>query len=128
MPQRVMSGNEHEDLFWNVERLWELAKELPVQKVPIEEFSDIFESKLWFGPEGITFREFVDRVRAVQQVDLSYPIILAAEGRIMDGRTRLQKTLLHGLKEIAVVRFSKTPDPDERVQKNQVEPAVAEDT
>ena len=64
-------------------------------------------------------REFVERVRAVNEVDLSYPIILAAEGWIMDGRTRLQKALLLGHRDIATIRFSKTPEPDERKPKNQ---------
>ena len=118
MPQRVMWGDENEKLFWNVERLWELAKTLPVRQVPLQEFAGVFDSKMWFGPQGITFREFVDWMRAVQEADLSYPIILAAEGWIMDGRTRLQQALLQGLHEIATVRFLETPDPDKRYSRN----------
>jgi hypothetical protein len=114
MPQKAMWQDGHETLRWDVERLWHLAQGLPVRMVPLEEFADVLGARMWFGPEGITFREFVERVRAVQQVDLSYPIILAAEGWIMDGRTRLQKALLEGRREIPAVRFAKTPDPDER--------------
>ena len=118
MPQRVISANEHEELFWNVERLWALSEGLPIERIPLEHFEQVLSSKLWFGPDGLTFRAFVDRVRAVTEVDLSYPIIPAAEGWIMDGRTRLQKALLLGHKDIAAVRFPDTPEPDERVSKN----------
>jgi len=31
-----MSGDEHEELYWDVQRLWELAKGLPVQEEPRE--------------------------------------------------------------------------------------------
>ena len=117
MPQKAMQLNGDEALYWNVERLWALSENLPIEKVPIGEFSSIFDSKLSFGPEGITFRGFVDHVRTMLEVDLSYPIILAAEGWIMDGRTRLQKALLEGHKEVSIVRFTTTPEPDEREKK-----------
>lgn len=121
MLQRAMWGNDYENLFWNVDRLWELAKTLPVRIAPLQEFTDVLDYQMCFGPEGITFRQFVDRIRAVQEADLSYPIILAAEGWIMDGRTRLQKALLLGLTEIATVRFAKTPEPDERIDRGETQ-------
>ena len=117
MPQRAYSANEDEELFWNVERLWQLANDLPVERIPLTEFEDVFASKLWFGPEGITCREFVEKVKAVNEVDLSYPIILASDGWIMDGRTRLQKALLLGKQDIAAVKFVQMPEPDERKPK-----------
>ena len=119
MGQKCMSTNDQEKLLWEVERLWELARELPVEMVPLREFAGFYDSKCWFGPEGLTFRQLADRARAVIDADLSYAIILSAEGWVMDGRTRLCKALIESRHEIAVVRFHETPEPDERVVKQE---------
>ena len=120
-----MSLDERGEFFWDVERLWALARTLPVRMAPLQEFAGVFDSTMWFGPDGITFRQFVERIRRVQEVDLSHPIILAAEGWIMDGRTRLQRALLEGLDEIPTVRFPETPEPDERTVGKGAQPATA---
>ena len=125
MGQKCMSTNGQEQLLWEVERLWELAEDLPVEMVPLQEFAEFYDSKCWFGPEGLTFRHLADRARAVIDADLSYPIILSAEGWVMDGRTRLCKALIDGRHEIAVVRFRETPEPDERVVKHEAQPSHA---
>jgi nitrogen fixation protein len=52
------------------------------------------------------------------ETDLSLPIILAANGSLMDGMHRIAKAWVLGLKEIQVVRFPVTPEADERVPKN----------
>ena len=114
MGQKATLFSEQEELHGEVERLWELASELPVQMIPLQEFDEVIDSKMWCGPEGITFRQFTWMFQRVQQANLAYPIILAAESWIMDGRTRLQKALLLNQTEIAAVRFPVTPEPDQR--------------
>ncbi len=47
-------------------------------------------------------------------VDLSYPIIFAAEGYVMDGTHRIAKAFALGLPSIKAVQFPATPEPDER--------------
>jgi len=111
----------HEFLMWDVKRLWALARELPVIELPIEEFSGLFDSRVPFGEEGMTYRELIDKMRHVQEVDLSFPIILAAEGWLLDGRTRLQKALLEGRDMVSAVRFPETPVPDEREIRDMVQ-------
>jgi hypothetical protein len=44
--------------------------------------------------------------------DLSYPIILAASGRLMDGGHRIGKAWMEGRTTIAAVRFEADPEPD----------------
>lgn len=117
MPQRAMSGNEHKELYWHVERLWELSKGLPVEHVLVESSADVLGAGFSLGSERRTLRMLVDHMRHVTSVDLDYPIILAAEGWTMNGRTRLQKALSLDHKEIAVVRFPVTPEPDQRAAK-----------
>ena len=113
MAQKVVSTDGDGERVWQVERLWELSAGLPVEIVPLEEFASFFDSECYLGPGGLTFRRLAERVQRVRDADLSYPIILAAEGWIMDRRTRLCKALAQGLDEIPVVRFPVTPDPDE---------------
>ena len=56
--------------------------------------------------------DVADHVRLVQTVDPSYPIILATDGRVMDGMHRVVRALLEGRSTIAAVRFEVQPEPD----------------
>jgi hypothetical protein len=49
----------------------------------------------------------------VQQADLAYPVLLCAEGRLMDGMHRLVKALLEQRECVQAVRFPVTPKPDD---------------
>jgi hypothetical protein len=51
-------------------------------------------------------------MRIIDAVDLSFPIILGADGRVMDGMHRVAKALLQGRSEIEAVRFQVDPEPD----------------
>jgi diguanylate cyclase (GGDEF)-like protein len=48
----------------------------------------------------------------IQKADLSYPVILSADGRLMDGGHRISKAWLSGLTTINAVRFPVDPEPD----------------
>lgn len=89
-------------LQWSTLRLRELAKDLPIQTAPLDAFNV-------YKKYDVTMREFVMHMRAVLDADLSYPIILDEDGDIMDGRHRLMKAMLEGVKEIKFVRFDKNP-------------------
>jgi hypothetical protein len=43
---------------------------------------------------------------------LQFPIILAANGAVMDGVHRVAKAVLRGRREIEAVRFAQDPPPD----------------
>jgi hypothetical protein len=99
---------------WDVDRLLQLAKGLPVQAVPL---SDIYEldADYWFGSlYKPTVRNVVEHFRLTQEVDLSYPIILGPDNRVMDGMHRVAKALLEGRDTIAAVRLPEVPEPDYR--------------
>jgi hypothetical protein len=49
----------------------------------------------------------------INDADLSKPIILNADGSLMDGGHRLCKALLEGRQTILAVRFDVMPTPDE---------------
>lgn len=90
---------------WSVSRLFELAKDLPVMNIPLDHLN------IYFKYEGITLRDMVMHMKAVNEANLDYPIILDEDGDMMDGRHRLMKALLAGAKTIKAVRFEKNPSP-----------------
>lgn len=99
---------------WDVARLIDLSKHLPVREIPINEIAELDE--LWWfqfpaDPEP-TPREIADHMRLCAETNLSYPIILCADGRLMDGMHRVVKALLAGHTHIKAVRFPITPPHD----------------
>ena len=100
---------------WDVDRLVELSKSLPVKQVPLESIDEI-DSVYWFDDrhERPTVRRVVDHARLIEEVDLSYPIILGSDGRVMDGMHRIAKALLEGRATIDAVQFGTHLEPDYR--------------
>lgn len=100
---------------WDVDRLIQLSRDLPVEHVPIDDITEV-DTVYWFdGEKEIpTVRRVVDHVRLIEQVDLSHPIILGPDGRVMDGMHRVARVLLEGGATIAAVRFVHDPAPDFR--------------
>ncbi len=54
----------------------------------------------------------INHIQLIEAADLSYPIILSSDGRIMDGMHRVAKAVLLGESHIMAVRFDATPEPD----------------
>src|SRR5688500_14412677 len=98
-------------LAWDVDRLVELTAELPRKQIPLKELNVLDEE--WFGKdEPGTWRELLEHVKLMDEADLSYPIILAADGAVMDGRHRIAKAIRAGLTYIEAVQFEVDPPPD----------------
>jgi hypothetical protein len=97
---------------WHTKRLWECAAGLPVQTIAIADIPE-FDQDCWFGTSHPpTCRAVAEHARRIQEADLKYPIILSADGGLMDGGHRIAKAWLNGQTEIAAVRFATDPDPD----------------
>jgi hypothetical protein len=98
---------------WNVERLIQLSRDLPRERVPLAEIRELDEP-FWCGGESqkLTCRQVVGHARLMRECDLSYPIILSGDGRVMDGMHRVCRALLEGMSEIEAVRFREDPEPD----------------
>jgi hypothetical protein len=97
---------------WYTERLWQLARDLPVQMVAVSDI-EALDQVCWFGPnDAPTCRAVAEHARRICDADLSYPIILSANGGLIDGGHRLAKAWLLGLAEIQAVQFSNDPEPD----------------
>ncbi len=98
---------------WDVERLIGLAKDLPRVTVALSSIREIDEV-YWFdgAKERPTCRKVLEHMRLIGEVDLAYPIILGADGRVMDGMHRVAKALFRRAETIEAVRFEKDPEPD----------------
>ena len=98
-------------LAWDVDRLVRLTKDFPRTEVPltaIRELNEAFHS----DEEPSTWRAVIEHVRLMNEADLSFPIILAADGRVMDGMHRVAKAVLQGRTTIEAVQFTLDPKPD----------------
>ena len=100
---------------WDVRKLVRLSVDLPVVSVQLADISELDE--LWWyqsGDDRPTPRSIAGHLQLVEAADLSYPILLCAEGRLMDGMHRCVKALAHGQSHIAARRFALTPPADYR--------------
>ena len=90
---------------WSVSRLIELSKDFPVMEIPIDQLY------VYYKYESLTLRTMVMHMKAVNDSDLDYPIILDEDGELMDGRHRIMKALLVGAETVKAVRFHENPNP-----------------
>jgi hypothetical protein len=95
---------------WDVDRLVELTRGLPVKQVPVESLWQV-DAPHW---GAFTPRDLAEHVRLLDEADLAYPIILSADGRVMDGMHRVVKALMEGRATVAAVQFDVQPEPDFR--------------
>jgi hypothetical protein len=78
-------------LVWDVDCLIRLAQDLPTKTIPLASIFE-FEEVYWFDEQyRPTCRAVVSHVQRVQEADLSVPIILSADGHVMDGMHRVEK-------------------------------------
>ena len=98
-------------LAWDVDRLVALSARFPRKRVALSDLRELDEP--WFGKdEPGTWRNLLEHVRLMDEADLSFPIILAADGSVMDGRHRIAKAVRTGCTEIEAVQFEVDPPPD----------------
>ena len=100
------TGDQRNDK-WSIARLIALSKDLPVFEATMAGIATDYTLT-----SAADLRDFAAHMRKVQEADLSYPIILAPNGVIMDGRHRLTKAILEGRTTIKAVRFLEMPETE----------------
>ena len=100
-------------LAWDVDRLIALTADLPQREVPLDTIRELDEP-FWFGggSETATCRAVAEHARLIAEAHLSHPIILGADGRVMDGMHRVAKAYLEGRDTIPAVQLDVDPEPD----------------
>lgn len=72
-----------------------------------------FDLNCWFRAETPpTCRRVAEHARRIFEANLEHPVILASDGRLMDGGHRIAKAWMTGLTEVLAVRFETAPPPD----------------
>jgi ribonuclease HI len=99
---------------YNVERLWELAKDLPVRSIPLSQVESMLDENCWFGDKPPTCRQVANHAKRIYEADFSRPLILRASGEVMDGGHRIARAWLEGRQTIDAVQFETDPEPDYR--------------
>jgi hypothetical protein len=97
--------------FWWTESLWAAAAALPVTEVAVADIAEL-DQDCWFDGAAPTCRQVAEHARRISEADLGHPVILASDGRLMDGGHRAAKAWLAGAETIDAVRFETDPDPD----------------
>ncbi len=96
---------------WDVDRLIQLTATASRRRVPLSQIRELREP--WCGAdETPTWAALVEHIKLIDAADLAYPIILAADGTVMDGMHRVTKALLAGQSDIEAVQFTEDPPPD----------------
>ena len=97
---------------WDVHRLLDLARDLPVVEMPLSEIRELDEA-YWFDHGGVpTCRAIVEHAALINEADLAFPVILSSDGRVMDGMHRVAKAAMQGLASVRAKRFTRDPEPD----------------
>ena len=114
-PQYHIRPSPQGPLAWDVRKLIAHAQTLQLQPrlVPLSAIAEL-DQRYWFSEPGDepTPRAIAEHMRLVEAADTAYPILLDAEGRLMDGMHRAVKRLSQGHETIWAQQLSTTPAPD----------------
>ena len=100
-------------LAWDIRRLVELTRDLPVERAMLADIAELDETH-WYSHEGDspTCRSLLEHMRLIDECDLTHPIILDEDGRVMDGMHRVCRAVREGKDSVLAVRFITNPEPD----------------
>ena len=100
-------------LIWDVHRLMRVSRDFEVEMVSVNDIAEADENWWYCDTETMpTPRSIASHLALINEVNPVHPIILCAEGRLMDGMHRVEKANAEGQTHVPVVLFSKTPEPD----------------
>jgi len=113
MPQKHSTIRHGKRLVWYTDRLWSESRALVPFDVELSSIREL-DQDCWFGQgKTPTLREIARHCQRINSANLEQPIILNADGSLMDGGHRVCRAFAEGRTTIRAVRFESTPDPDE---------------
>ena len=98
---------------FNVSRLIQPSRALPTMTINPKTLAEL-DTNHWYvdTSQQPTPRSVPEHMQLIEQCDLSYPIILDATGRIMDGMHRVCRPVYGGYSRIEAKQFTDDPVPD----------------
>ncbi len=107
----TLEHNGH-SMVWDVHRLIALAERIPVVEVALADIRELDEA-FWFADgEQATCRAVAVHAKLIDETDLEHPVLLAPDGRVMDGMHRVCKALNLGHATVKAKQFEQWPEPD----------------
>lgn len=89
-----------------------ITEDFEIVQVPLSEIRELKET-YWFGLGAPPISEDIaQHAKQIYEADISYPIILCPEGRVMDGMHRVCKAFLEAHETISAVRLAVLHEPD----------------
>lgn len=98
-------------LVWDVLKLIELSSGFAIKDVLLSGIQEL-DKPYWNGNgKALSSREIADHAKLIMEADISHPIILCSEGRVMDGMHRVCKAYIMGESTIKTVQFPNYIEP-----------------
>jgi hypothetical protein len=98
---------------WSVRRLIDLSGDLPVIMINPGEVKELDMNHWYMHPsDQPTPRSVIEHLRLIQACDITCPVILDAQGRVMDGMHRVCRAIVDNVTSIPARRFNVDPEPD----------------
>lgn len=98
--------------YWYIDDLIEQSRDLPVIQVNIHELDEL-DRVAWYGDSAhhgrLTIRQVADHIKRIQDADLAHPIILSADGKLLDGFHRVAKAYQLDIDTLPAKRFASDP-------------------
>ncbi|MBP3962832.1 hypothetical protein [Paenibacillus lignilyticus] len=106
---RIIDGRRH---VWDVEKLWALSMNLPVQKIQLDSIKEL-DQDCWFTGSRNTpipsIRNVALHCQRIINANMEYPILLCSDGQLIDGGHRIAHAWIHGQNEIDAVYLALPP-------------------
>jgi hypothetical protein len=109
----ALKRGDNKKYYWRVERLIQESKRLNILQSNVEELISRIENGSWFAKdEKVTIKAVLSHVKRALKADLNCPIIIASDGKVMDGSHRLMAAMIKGAETLPSVQFEQDPEPD----------------
>ena len=102
---------ENDTYIWDVDNLVAFTQHFKVKEIPLSDIKEL-EEAYWYPDTHPTTQDILEHMQLIQQADLTYPIILCSQGRLMDGIHRVGKAKILGKDTISAVQFEIDPQAD----------------
>jgi len=80
--------------------------------VPVAGIRELDETYWYDHGYAPTCRSVAEHADLIEQADLSFPILLSSDGRVMDGMHRVAKALIRKQATLPAKQFTRDPEPD----------------
>jgi hypothetical protein len=97
---------------WDVNKLIKATDLKKSQKVSLSHFEDEYYSDYWSKSKTLTCYDISIHSKLINEANLSFPVIVCPDMKMIDGMHRVCKAFLSGQKFIDAIVLDRLPSPD----------------